>query len=134
MDAPDAIWQALQTRQWQRALLDLRDDWRQVRFFLVGHGLLEQLSLQPHLGLTAHTLRVDLAAHAGDWDQAACAALANTVLPQVAAGHKPFTKPFTPLPVFGIPGWHAANARADFYGNSQIYRPLPAALVKVDCS
>lgn len=121
LHAPDSIWQALQTRQWQRALLDLRDDWAQVRFLLVGHGLLEQLSLQPHLGLTAHTLRVDLAAHKGDWDTAACAALAQQVLPQVAAGHKPYA----PLPVFGIPGWHTDNQQASFYANTQIFRPLP---------
>ena len=121
LDAPDAIWQALQTRQWQRALLDLRDDWAQVRLLLIGHGLLEQLSLKPHLGLTAHTLRVDLAAHQGNWDAAACAALAQHVLPQVAAGQKPYA----PLPVFGIPGWHEANANANFYAQNHIFRPLP---------
>ena len=121
LDAPDAIWQALQTRQWQRALLDLRNDWAQVRLLLVGHGLLEQLSLRPHLGLTAHTLRVDLAAHKGNWDAAACAALAQHVLPQVAAGQKPYA----PLPVFGIPGWHEANANANFYAQNHIFRPLP---------
>jgi hypothetical protein len=121
LDAPEHIWQALQTRQWQRALFDLREDWAQVRVFLLGHGLLEQLSLQAHLGLTAHTLRVDLAAHENDWDKAACAALTQQVLPQVAAGHKPYI----PLPVFGIPGWHAANKQADFYAQTQIFRPLP---------
>ena len=121
LDAPDAIWQALQTRQWQRALLDLRNDWAQVRLLLIGHGLLEQLSLKPHLGLTAHTLRVDLAAHKGNWDAAACTALTQQVLPQVAAGQKPYA----PLPVFGIPGWHEANANANFYAQNHIFRPLP---------
>ena len=105
--------------KWQRALLDLRDDWAQVRLLLIGHGLLEQLSLKPHLGLTAHTLRVDLAAHKGNWDAAACAALAQHVLPQVAAGQKPYA----PLPVFGIPGWHPGNGQADFYAQSHIFRP-----------
>ena len=121
LHAPDAVWQALQARQWQHALLDLRPLWAQCQLFIVGHGLLEQLSLQPHLGLTAHTLRVDLTAHAGDWDAAACAALQTRVLPSLAAGRKPYA----PLPVFGIPGWHAGNAQASFYAQTQIFRPLP---------
>jgi hypothetical protein len=121
LDAPDAVWQALQTRQWQRALLDLRPLWAQCQLFIVGHGLLEQLSLQAHLGLTAHTLRVDLSAHKGDWDAAACAALDACVLPSLAAGRKPYA----PLPVFGIPGWHTDNQQASFYANTQIFRPLP---------
>ncbi|MFI0546219.1 MAG: DUF3025 domain-containing protein [Brachymonas sp.] len=121
LDAPDSIWLALQTRQWQRALLDLRPLWAQCQLFIVGHGLLEQLSLQPHLGLTAHTLRVDLSAHQGNWDAAACAALDASVLPSLAAGYKPYA----PLPVFGIPGWHVDNQQASFYANTQIFRPLP---------
>ena len=125
LHAPDAVWQALRARQWQRALLDLRPLWAQCQYFILGHGLLEQLSLQPHLALTAHTLRVDLAAHAGNWDAAACAALDASVLPHLAAGHKPYT----PLPVFGLPGWHADNSSADFYANRQIFRPLPAQAV-----
>lgn len=123
LDAPDAIWQALQMRQWQRALLDLRPQWKQVRYFLLGHGLLEQLSLQSHWALTAHTLRVDVAAAQGNWDAAACSALQSQVLPRLNMGQKPYI----PLPVFGIPGWHAGNTQAAFYDQQRIFRPLPHA-------
>ena len=123
LHAPDAIWQALKARQWQRALYDLREQWQECKIFIIGHGLLEQLCQHAHLGLTAHVLRADLNAAAGDWDGAASLALRQHVLPAVHQGHKPFVH----LPVFGIPHWHADNARADFYANTQVFRPAPTS-------
>ena len=121
LHAPEPIWQALCARQWQRALYDLRPLWQQCQIFIIGHGLLEQLCQHPHLGLTAPVLRVDLEGAAGDWDRAAAQALEQQVLPAVQRGDKPFT----PLPIFGIPHWHADNAQADFYAYTQVFRPLP---------
>ena len=121
LHAPDAIWEALKIRQWQCALYDLRALWQDCKIFVIGHGLLEQLCQHAHLGLTAHVLRVDLNAAAGDWDRAASLALTGHVLPAVQHGLKPFIH----LPVFGIPTWHADNASADFYANTQVFRPAP---------
>ena len=32
-------------------------------------------------------------------------------------------KPFTPLPVLGVPGWWAANQKAGFYDDVGVFRP-----------
>ena len=32
-------------------------------------------------------------------------------------------KPFTPLPVLGVPGWWPANGAAGFYDDEQVFRP-----------
>ena len=37
------------------------------------------------------------------------------------------TKPFTPLPVLGVPGWWPANETPDFYADTQVFRPPRAA-------
>ena len=123
LHAPDEIWEALKARQWHHALYDLRERWQECQIFIIGHGLLEQLCQHAHLGLTAHVLRVDLNAVAGDWDRAASLALNSHVLTSVQAGHKPYVH----LPVFGIPNWHADNARAEFYANAQVFRPAPTS-------
>ena len=39
------------------------------------------------------------------------------------------TKPFTPLPVLGVPGWWPANEAPGFYDDAQVFRPLRAAPV-----
>ncbi|MFW9622167.1 MAG: DUF3025 domain-containing protein, partial [Macromonas sp.] len=36
-------------------------------------------------------------------------------------------KPFTPLPVLGVPGWWPANADPTFYADAQVFRPLRVA-------
>jgi len=32
-------------------------------------------------------------------------------------------KPFTPLPVLGVPGWWAGNENFSFYDDSLVFRP-----------
>ena len=36
-------------------------------------------------------------------------------------------KPFTPLPVLGVPGWWPANEATGFYADAQVFRPLRVA-------
>ena len=33
------------------------------------------------------------------------------------------TKPFTPLPVLGVPGWWPENSGAAFYDDPRVFRP-----------
>ena len=88
---------------------------RDMRFVVVGHALLEKV-LAPYPAMTGKCLTL-----IGDWpgldalDAAAARALAAVDTPRQLA----------PLPVQGIPGWDAANARADYYANREIFRPLP---------
>jgi hypothetical protein len=35
-------------------------------------------------------------------------------------------KPFTPLPVLGIPGWCQENEDVSFYDDPRVFRPPPA--------
>lgn len=117
LQAPEALWAALLARDWPRLLVDLRPLWAQARLVLFGHALLEKL-VEPYKSITAHVfcapvpqaLGADLAAWDG-WlaDRLSAADLA--------------TKPFTPLPVLGVPGWWPANEDPAFYADVAVFRP-----------
>ncbi len=79
----------------------------------------------PYNSITAHVLRlampVDLPAVADSssalvhpWDDW----LAGQLAPDWLAA-----KPFTPLPLLGVPGWWPANADPAFYDDAQVFRP-----------
>ncbi|MGC4395433.1 DUF3025 domain-containing protein [Hydrogenophaga sp. T2] len=116
LQAPPALWDALRARDWQRLFVSERALWSGARLVLFGHALLEKLA-QPYKSITAHVfteavpaaLGTDLAAWDG-W-------LAERLRPEALA-----CKPFTPLPVLGIPGWWPPNERADFYADAQVFR------------
>lgn len=117
LQAPDALWDALQARDWTRLFVDLRPLWAQARLVLFGHALVEKL-VSPYKAITAHVFiaRVphDLADDWATWDRW----LAGQLQPGGLAG-----KPFTPLPVLGVPGWWAANETPAFYDDTQVFRP-----------
>lgn len=101
LQAPPALGQALQARDWRRLFIELRPLWSQARLHLVGHALMEKL-MQPRTPICAHVLLQDpLSLDAAGW-----------------AG-----KPFAPLPVLGVPGWWPANAEAGFYDDVRVFRP-----------
>ena len=94
---------------------------------LFGHALSEKL-VDPYKSITAHVLKLpippDLPADAltasgasavvHPWDDW----LAARLTPEWLA-----TKPYTPLPVLGTPGWWAANEDPGFYADAQVFRP-----------
>lgn len=102
--APAPLWQALRERDWQRLFIELRPLWAEAKLELVGHALLEKLQ-QPRKPITAHVLPADLPLEA--------AALAF--------------KPFSPLPVLGVPGWWPANEDSAFYDDAAVFRRFPWA-------
>ena len=112
--APAPLWEALVDRDWRRLFVDLRPLWGEARLLVFGHALLEQLA-SPRKPLTAHVWRADAAldsiADADAWLAARCTAQA------LAA------KPFTPLPVLGVPGWWPGNENFSFYDDSLVFRP-----------
>lgn len=111
--APPALWQALLARDWRRLFVALRPAWDQARLTIVGHALLEQLA-QPRKGLTAHVLVLPAPAAAlPQLDQWLAAALTAERLQ---------SKPFTPLPVLGLPGWCPENQNFSFYDDSFVFR------------
>jgi hypothetical protein len=118
LQAPDAIWQALLARDWQRLFGPLRPRWAEVRLVLFGHALLEKL-VTPYKSITAHVYRVPVPLTLGDdlaqWD----AWLADRLTASELA-----CKPFTPLPVLGVPGWWPANEDPAFYADASVFRPV----------
>lgn len=119
LQAPDALWDALQAREWARLFGPLRPLWAQARLVLFGHALLEKL-VAPYKSITAHVYLGRVPAGLGEdwaaWDGWLAARLRSEELAR---------KPFTPLPVLGVPGWWPANEAPAFYADADVFRPAP---------
>jgi hypothetical protein len=118
LQAPPALWEALQARDWHRLFVDLRPLWQEARLVLFGHALLEKL-VSPRKPIVAHVYQ---AQDAPDWIADMDPWLASQMQPERWA-----TKPFVPLPVLGVPGWWPANEDAAFYADTQVFRAPRAA-------
>ena len=115
LQAPPALWEALAARDWRRLFVDLRPLWAEARLLVFGHALLEKLATAPRKDLTAHVWRSSLVL---DPLEALDAALAGAFTADALAA-----KPFTPLPVLGVPGWWRENENFSFYDDSLVFRP-----------
>ena len=117
LQAPDAVWDALLAREWTRLFVELRPLWAQARLVLFGHALTEKL-VAPYKSITGHVYREPVPLALGDdliaWDDWLAARLTAVQLA---------TKPFTPLPVLGVPGWWPANEDPAFYADVGVFRP-----------
>jgi hypothetical protein len=121
LQAPPALWQALLARQWRLLFVELRPLWRQARLLVFGHALLEKL-VRPRKDLTAHVW-AEAAPEGGT--EAIDAWLARQLAPARLAA-----KPFTPLPVLGLPGWWPENENFSFYDDSLVFRAARAQELK----
>lgn len=112
--APDALWHALQAKDWHLVFGDLRGLWAESYLVLFGHALIEKL-VHPRKPITAHVYRAQPATDTiGGLDTW----LAGNLNAEALAA-----KPFAHLPVLGVPGWWAANEAAGFYGDTSVFRP-----------
>ncbi|MBI2769737.1 MAG: DUF3025 domain-containing protein [Burkholderiales bacterium] len=113
LDAPPPVWEALLAHDWPRLFITLRPLWKNTRLLVFGHALLEKL-VSPRKGLTAHVWSAQAAiesiADADRW-------LAAQLSPQALAA-----KPFTALPLLGVPGWWPENEDPAFYDDARIFR------------
>ena len=111
--APQPLWNALLERDWQRLFVELRPLWRDAQLILFGHALLEKL-VYPRKSITAHVYRthpaINSIAELDAW-------IASDLSAEKLAG-----KPFTPLPVLGVPGWWAENENFSFYDDTEVFR------------
>lgn len=97
---------------------------RQMKFFLFGHGLMQQL-LNPYIGLTGKALLLPVETAllkaapgvARSHVDAACRTLI------AAPGSLSRSRDLLPLPVLGIPGWTPENVAEAYYDNVQYFRP-----------
>ncbi len=128
LQAPEPIWSALQQRQWSLLFVEHREWWRQSTLVLFGHALTEKL-VQPYKSITAHVLcmpvPLDLPSDNGigvhPWDGWLAQQLSPDALEK---------KPFTPLPVLGVPGWWPANEAPAFYEDATVFRPARHSTVR----
>ncbi len=114
LHAPDALWEALATRQWQRLFGELRPLWTQAQLVVFGHAALEKL-VTPYKSITVHVWRVSQ-----PWSSVAAL---DTWLAQDLTAARLAAKPFVPLPVLGVPGWWDANEAPGFYADPTVFRP-----------
>lgn len=110
----EALWQALTERRWVDALVGMRSEWALTRVWTFGHAALEK-AVQPYKSITVHLWRVPQGVAPADID----AWLAQDLKPD-----KLLQKPFSPLPMLGLPGWWPANEDAAFYDDVRVFRPL----------
>lgn len=116
--APDALWDALQTRRWGDLFGPLRPLWAQSQLLVFGHAALEQL-LAPYKSITVHVWRVPMPLEPhGDWRELDAWLAHDLQAPKLAL------KPFCALPILGVPGWWPANEHPSFYADPQVFRPL----------
>ncbi len=114
--APQPLWDALLARDWTMLFITLRPLWQEAQLVLFGHALLEKL-VYPRKAITAHVYCAQPAMNSiatmEEFDASIAADLS-------AAGLA--AKPFTPLPVLGVPGWWAGNENFSFYDDSTVFR------------
>ena len=97
-----------------------------MRFYLLGHGLYAKMQ-RPFVGVTgrgtlcvvpADFLALPLASQLAELDARLAALIADPAR-EIAA------RELMAVPLLGIPGWCAGNAREDYYDNAAYFRPLP---------
>jgi hypothetical protein len=114
--APQPLWDALLARDWQLLFITLRPLWKEAQLILFGHALLEKL-VYPRKAITAHVYRARAAINTvASMEELDARMAADLTADRLAA------KPFTPLPVLGVPGWWADNENFSFYDDSTVFR------------
>lgn len=109
----DALWTALTEHRWADALVGLRDEWAHTRVWVFGHAFLEK-AVQPYKSITVHMWRVPQGVTPDGVDAWLAQDLTQAKLSQ---------KPFSPLPMLGVPGWWSANENPGFYEDAHVFRP-----------
>lgn len=115
LQAPPALWEALLARDWQHLFIARRTLWQQARLLVFGHALMEKL-LAGRKDATAHVL---LAPGNGPF----CIAPEDGAIAAALQADHLVQKPFTPLPILGVPLWWAGNEDFCFYDDPRVFRP-----------
>lgn len=118
--------------QWKKLFWKYRAAVKQhMRFFLFGHGLMEQM-LAPYVGLTGKALLLNI-------DTAWLGANGPTLIQHIDVSSRALTgwpraraiasaaslsqaSDLAPLPLLGIPGWSPENEIESYYDNAQYFR------------
>ena len=117
LHAPQPLWTALRAHDWHALFVTHRALWQKAHLLIVGHALLEKLIY----ARKQHVAHVLIAQAAISSIATTDAWLARELTPQWLT-----TKPFTPLPVLGVPGWCVENENLSYYHDVQVFRPARA--------
>ena len=113
------LLEAWDAHDWHALFWRERDAWTSLppraEVVVFGHALLEH-ALAPHATLVAKACVV----RADDASSAVAFVAGNIASGRMAAD----PQDLRPLPLCGIPGWHADNAGESFYGTAPCFRPL----------
>jgi hypothetical protein len=119
------LLEQLTQHQWQRVFVEHRDLWgQQIQHFMFGHANLEML-LKPFIGLTGKWLGLKVPKGFASLPlkqqlDLVDEQLAGQIRRDNLFAHK---KALLPIPLLGIPGCYADNQHADFYHNTDYFRP-----------
>ena len=125
--APPELWDALIAMDWQRLFVTLRPLWQQARLIPFGHALLEKL-VHPRKPITAHvymakfTIKNIATEIMNTPDTAQFYTLFDAWIAEDLSAEKLASKPFTPLPILGVPNWWEANEDPQFYDDETVFR------------
>jgi hypothetical protein len=118
VSAPPALQGLLKEFRWKELFWERRVDvLHSMKVHVVGHAILEQ-ALEPRPGISC---KVIFTPPGADPDAAADAWLG--ALPAQAT-----PRDMAPLPIFGYPGWHRENGKAEFYEDERYFRPFQRVL------
>ena len=111
--------------KWKELFWTHREDVRRsMRFRVFGHAIYEK-ALEPHKGVTAKALIVNVAPELLDApierQLAELDARASNYFSETQALAS--TRSLSPLPILGIPGWEPANEREEYYEDASQFRP-----------
>lgn len=115
----------LRSHQWQQSFVQQRQDWWQhITPVIFGHALYE-MATKPFIGLTAKALFVDVPDGFSQWPLPDKFLLLDQMLRNSIAkqGMLLDSQQLTPLPLLGVPAWYPPNNQADFYSNTNYFRP-----------
>jgi Protein of unknown function (DUF3025) len=122
LHASPALWEALRAQQWRRVFVELRAQWSSAQLVVFGHAALEKL-VQPRKPITVHVYCPQVRAIPNFFPEIDSIAQLDDELSQSLEANALATKPFTPLPVLGVPGWWGENADFSFYDDASVFRP-----------
>lgn len=123
--ADPALLQMVRDFQWKPLFWTRRADVvAGMRFLPFGHALCEK-TLAPYQGMTGRGLLLDVDAGWLELAPAEQIARVDILVAQRIADPAALqrTRDLAPVPVLGIPGWCAANERAEYYDDSNYFRP-----------
>jgi hypothetical protein len=126
---------SLRQHQWQEVFVKQRGSWHHdIQAVIFGHAMWEML-MQPFIGLTAKALVINVESQllqdiqlkqktktAYEKRYSAIDSILHAAL--TTGNVLEEQKPFSPIPILGIPNWSVFEQNTAFYSNAQYFMPL----------